>query len=68
MAQHASDTVRRGRAARRSRAGTTARLLQEAWAGESDWTLPILLGGILLFVMTVVAIVLTIVELAALLA
>jgi len=77
MAQHVTGLVKRRprdaaehrRPARRhSLARTIGRLLEEARSGDSDWTLPIVLGGILLFVATVVAVVLTIVELAALLA
>ena len=68
MAQHAVDIVKRQRAHRRSRAGRIRRLVDEARAGESDRTLPIVLAGVVLFVVTVFTIVLTIVELAASLA
>lgn len=68
MDQHAIDIVKRQRAHRASRAGRIRRLVEEARAGESDRTLPIVLAGVILFVATVFAIVLTIVELAASLA
>ena len=67
MAQHAIDIVKR-QARRRARNGRIRHLVEEARAGESDWTLPIVLGGIVLFVATVITVVLTIVELAAVLA
>ena len=68
MDQHAIDIAKRQRARRRSRAGRIRRLLEEVRSGESDWTLPILLGFIIVFVATVVTVVLTIVLLAASLA
>ncbi len=68
MDQHAIDIVKRQRAQRRSRAGRIRRLVDEARAGESDRTLPIVLAGVILFVATVFTIVLTLVELAASLA
>jgi hypothetical protein len=74
VAQHATNLVRRRpraaveRRRQRSPAQTGRRLLAEVKRGESDWTLPILLGTVILFVATVLTVVLTIVELAARLA
>jgi hypothetical protein len=74
VAQHATNLVKRGpraaveRRPQPSLARTGRRLLAEVKRGDSDWTLPILLGAVIVFVATVFAVVLTIVELAAMLA
>ena len=68
MTQPAIEIGKRQRTQRRSHTGRIRSLVDEARAGESDRTLPIVLAGVILFVATVFTIVLTLVELAASLA